>query len=472
MKRYLGAFVVACAIFVCGDLFAWDNHMMFSKLIFSRDTGLSEKVKAESLQAFIEAEKKNIAAMLGEDEAWLRANLASYAPLPDSLVFKGSASGEALRREFFQALRINPGLPCPLYLQLMPGERHTRAALPHRAVATYDFDIPNPPFEKLNEGEMLGSVDVLATATDEPDYGLDLGLYEDNNTAWGKTYGFGTQPFGNPVYAFGTQAPFHMAFYHENFIINLAASFIKRASVEYRFHEFSSLAALAFKTGHPYWGYRFAGWALHYVQDAAQLYHAVMLPGISTYRLLRAVILKDDQDKNLLLSEVSNKHVVYEDYQYDAMKALTGSGDFKNSILAALTDVNHDKEVPEFYEQYMRDVVTAGVAGRRSRTDTTIVRSFPARYISDPSYIYATTEPGIDLYAFLKAAPEKQKEMDAELSLVFRDMGSYSRKYISWLKAGRPAGGAGGGSLTWMIGAAAVLVLLAAYLVMRRRKAA
>jgi hypothetical protein len=49
----------------------------------------------------------------------------------------------------------------------------------------------------------------------------------------------------------------------------------------YRAGLYAELAEGAFATGHPYWGYRFLAWSLHYVQDLTQPWHTVFLPGFS-----------------------------------------------------------------------------------------------------------------------------------------------------------------------------------------------
>ena len=44
-------------------------------------------------------------------------------------------------------------------------------------------------YVRLNEGDLVSPFCVLCTANDEPDYGFDLGLFEDNNTPFGAKYG-------------------------------------------------------------------------------------------------------------------------------------------------------------------------------------------------------------------------------------------------------------------------------------------
>ncbi len=55
-------------------------------------------------------------------------------------------------------------------------------------------------YAELKPGEAVPVIDVVATASDEPDHGFDIGLWEDSGTPYGRLYGFGKQPFGaNPA---------------------------------------------------------------------------------------------------------------------------------------------------------------------------------------------------------------------------------------------------------------------------------
>ena len=94
----------------------------------------------------------------------------------------------------------------------------------------------------------------------------------------GARYGFGTQPFGDARFEYSSQAPFHIGYYHESALIYRAAPFLARTYPEMRVQQYLGLARFAFESGHDYWGYRFLGWALHYVQDLTQPYHSKALP--------------------------------------------------------------------------------------------------------------------------------------------------------------------------------------------------
>ena len=51
---------------------------------------------------------------------------------------------------------------------------------------------------------------------------MDIGLFADNGTDFGQGYGFGIQPFGNPNLEYSSQAPFHMGFYHLDWLTRTA----------------------------------------------------------------------------------------------------------------------------------------------------------------------------------------------------------------------------------------------------------
>src|SRR5208337_3145112 len=81
----------------------------------------AKPVKVESLDAFLAAEEKDLAAVLAKEEAWARENLVWYKPLPAALAFKATGNQKDLRQRFCYAIRINPHAPFALYYMLLPG---------------------------------------------------------------------------------------------------------------------------------------------------------------------------------------------------------------------------------------------------------------------------------------------------------------------------------------------------------------
>lgn len=444
MKQRLFVLLYACAMLVPSSAFAWTNHTIISSLIFSDDPGLSKKIPAETLTRFITSERKGLASALAAEEQWLREHLYYYPQRPDSLSFNPDLPAGELKASFLRAIRVNPTMPLPLYVQPAPGRKHSRDALPVSMVSIIPVQIPNGPFEKLRTREKVTAYDVLCTASDEPDYGLDVNLYENNRSSFGKEYGFGVQPWGNDAYAYGTQAPFHMGFFHENPLIAAAAPFSQKSLAEYRFHLYAALSSFAFRTGHQYWGYRFAGWALHYLQDSLSIYHERMLPGVSTPSIIQVAVSGNDSAKSGFLNSVSNKHYIYEDYAFYAVTTLLSAGSRNDPLLTALGDRSRDASIEPVTPLYIRDVTGALSESRSDRIDALVVSSFPAKFISDPAYTYGTTEPAIDLFSFLrKNNAERFRTLNASYRDVFIDLGAYSRAFVSWVSSADTSASAG-----------------------------
>ncbi len=286
-------------------------------------------------------------------------------------------------------------------------------------------------FVALVKGERVAALDVLATHVDEPDWGLDIGLWEDNGTPWGKRYGFGKQPFGNPALEFSSQAPFHIGIYHEAGILYAAAPFLKRTYPEYRIHLYRSLARHAFASGHPYWGWRFAAWGMHYVQDLTQPYHAALLPGLSVARMLsinalRVIGIPGPVDRAVVL--VSNRHLALENYQFEAMRRAYVENRLDDPLIAAARPAPGSSD-PVYSSRSPRDVISVESNAAAEEADRVIAANVPEKYVSDPTYVFYETEPDIDLAALLEGSPAAAA-MRGLIAARFSRFGAHSRSYI------------------------------------------
>ncbi|MDQ2734718.1 MAG: phospholipase [Pseudomonadota bacterium] len=437
MSLLARAAAFAALAWVAGPASAWNNHALgtWPALAPMAELKALAPVAAESLQSFLAADGRGIAAVLTQEEAWARRNVPTYPPRPGALAFRSEgASGDLLAR-FVAATRINPRARFALYLQLAPGaERNGRLRLPASAVTTFEHSESSrlDTFVALLEGEPVPVIDVIASASDEPDYGLDIGLWNDDATAFGNAYGFGKQPFGNPAVAFSSQAPMHMGFFHEAKIVYAAAPFLRRTYPEYRVHLWRSLAAEAFRSGHPYWGWRFAGWALHYVQDLTQPYHARVLPGAGTLRMMwiNALDLAGMHTaKDRVVALVTNRHLALENYQlhwlYQALLR-------KNMNDAALTALRSGAEAAQPYtDASLRQTISRQSYEAADTIDAALVAALPPRYTSDPAYIVGVTEPDLDLYAAMaKAGPSARAALERAMLPLLGHFGAYSRSFI------------------------------------------
>jgi hypothetical protein len=432
------------AILVPSFAFAWDNHDQLSAVSLAGEEWAKSEVTVEGLDTFLAEVKTDLAPALAKIEKQARADYPRYMPLPASLEFDPASTGEALRASFIGAIRINPTVPLALFLQVPAGgSRAGRPDLEISAADPYGGDIPNPPFVSLKEGERVTALEVVETASDEPDFGLDIGLFTDNGTEWGARYGFGIQPFGNPKLSYGSQAPFHMNFANESGVIHALAGFTAESFVGYRYDLYSALARLAFSRGHPYWGWRFAGWALHYVQDTTQPYHSSLLPAKTTFGILALNAFGSKQDKDAALTLLSNRHLLLETYQYSVMAAW--KGDYTASPLyAALRGLPGSRILAADLsgKGWLLGKVAKRARSRGRELDRAIGEDFPAKYVSDPGFDYGAWQadnPGVyDPRADLLArAPDKAPAFDAVVAKSLEETGAVAREFLASFLPGR-----------------------------------
>jgi hypothetical protein len=391
-------FLLLLLLFPETAVMAWSEHPLISRPVVEslpevRDANV---VQVESLDSFLLGEAKGLAQLLSEEEAWARANLSWYAPLPGSLVFRDDGNPGDIRKRFCHAVRINPCIVFPLYRQPVPGEEdREKPMLPLTGISMLKdtSDWSDTAFVKLKAGEPVRPIEIVVSATDDPDLlGLDIGLFEDNGTDFGKVYGFGRQPFGNPNLEYGSQARFHMGFYHESGIIYAFAGFLKKTYPEYRIHLYKRLAQFAFATGHPYWGWRFTGWGLHYLADLAQPYHAVALPGVGTAKALWINTLDKagiHQPKADAVQLVSNRHLALEKFTQIILKRAYRNGETDHPVLAVLRStepgIPYDDTVP-------RQVVARAAHARAEETDRILEECMPRKFVSDPTFELGNSE--------------------------------------------------------------------------------
>jgi len=424
---------------IAPQAWAWGNHSFPAYRAFEKmpEVANAAPVTVEPLDAFLKAEEKTIEALLASQEAWAMANFEKFQARPAALAFTAdpSRSDDARRLAFLMALRVAPNSRFALYYQPDPQATvEASALLPYNTVNTLP-EQPNSTYRyvALKAGEKIAPLAVIASASDEPDYGLDINLWDDSPSDWGKVYGFGVLPFGNPALYYSTQAPFHMGFLHESKVLYMAAPFLKRTFPLLRSHQYSTLSALAFRTGHAYWGWRFAGLSLHYLQDLTQPYHASLAPGNSTFKLMGANALamagmsgmKDD-----MIILLSNRHLALEKYQTELLhNAARNKKD--TAIEQALRSLDKDSSYPEWSNTYVRDVVSKQASDSGSELAKTLVGAMPAGFVSDPTFDFGVKESGVVLVNELaKSDPAARAKLDASIATLLSNFGAHSRNAV------------------------------------------
>lgn len=439
VKRFALALISLMGL-ATGNALAWSNHSYAAYRAFEKmpEVANAAPVVVEPLEVFLKAQEKPIEDLLASQENWARTHLEVYPPLPAALTFRASTtrSSEARRLAFLMALRVAPNSKLALYLQPDPSSPPPASAtlLPHSAVHT----LPEQPnssirFVGAKAGDQAQPLSILASATAEPDYGMDINLWSDSPSEWGKAYGIGKLSFGNPALYFSTQAPFHMGFYQENPVIYWAAPFIKKTFPLLRIHQYSSLAILAFRTGHTYWGWRFTGLALHYVEDLTQPYHASLAPGNSAVKLIAInalALMGLPRYKDEMVVLLSNRHLALEKYQnqliYNA--ALTKRD---TAVEKALRNGDKDTSYPAWTDLYARDVVSLQAYAYGPKLTEILVNALPPRYVSDASFDFGVNESGIDLLAELSHQDvDKRARLENALAELMGNFGAHSRNVL------------------------------------------
>lgn len=423
---------------------AWSGHALCTwQALVPLPELAAQPLRAEPLERYLQAQAGALETLLAEHEAWARQQLPGYAPRPEALAFRAQADGEP-RARFLKALRLNVGSRLPLFLQLRPGEAASRPELPWSEVTPLSSGrgARENRFVALADGERVSAAEVLATASAEPDYGLDLNLFADNGSEQGRLYGFGKQPFGNSALDYATQAPFHMGFHHEAAVVFAAASFLRRTHPEERVALFLALARQALGSGHAYWGWRFAGWALHYVQDLTQPYHARVVPGVGATRLIAtnlAALAGFEGPKNAAVTRVSNRHTVLEAYQFRRLVTAYTRGEPQDPLLAALRDASQDAGAGPFELSQLRARVSREAFDAADELDAQIERSFPPRLGSDTTVTLGNEITGIDLPAVALAhSATEQARLEQRLAERLQRLGLYTRALVRALPPARP----------------------------------
>src|SRR5205085_10057498 len=185
-------------------------------------------------------------------------------------------------------------------------------------------------------------------------------------------------------------------------------------------------------TGNEYWGWRFAGWGLHYLQDLGQPYHARVLPGVSVPRMLwingldLAGMHGPKQDAVQL---VTNRHFALENFERQWMRAAQAAPNVADVGAQALRDTTLDRLA--YADDWPRQVVTKQANAAADAIDAALVASLQPRYTSDPAYVFGVTGSGVDTHAELGAsAPASREALKRAIAPLLGNVGSSSRAYV------------------------------------------
>lgn len=425
--RGLSAAFCLLLVSLPGSVMAWSNHSLGSALALQGLASMQQApaVEVEALEDFLRAEASGLQVLLDQQEAFALANFPGYPARPAALRWQVEGEG-ARQRDFLKALRVSPQIKLANFVQALPGHPGgARARLSAQQVMVYkQVNIWSEwHFLAVQPGDSLKPLVVLASAADEPDYGHDINLFSDNPGEVGSQYNFGVQPFGDARFEYSSQAPFHIGYYHEDAIVFAAGPFLTRTYPEWRAFQYFGLARYAFEHGHGYWGYRFMGWGLHYIQDLTQPYHAKVLPGVETPDLIWTAA-KDaagfPKDKQAAIARVANRHTALEKFQLKWLQQLLRDGENASPLLQAYAQADKDASYPAFDSGYLRNVVSAQAFARADQLDALLAQSLTA----------AEQAPGFSASNQLAVEPAPSAELNALLIELLGNFGAHSRNAV------------------------------------------
>ena len=431
--RRANTLLVTLAVSILFQSAAWgwsDHSSLVWPLLREQPQLVEQRVVAEPLADFVRAERVGIAKTLAQVEAWAVDTIEHYPPTPEGLLWQ--AENEPTVDRFLAAIRVNPLLPYGLFVDVSP----ERVAPDGDALDWSDLSFLSggsaqapARYWPLQAGQPVSIAEVVSGASDEPDFGMDIGLFEDNGTEFGERYGFGKQPFGNPNLDYGSQAPFHMGFYHLDWLTRTAQPDLLRTYPLWRIALFGELAELAFTTGHDYWGWRFLGWGLHYVGDLTQPYHAIPLPGVGTVDALWSVVQGKTGE---LVQLVSNRHGVIESYQYQRLTRALDAEEWRAPLLRAVSD--HGSLEPVIYTTFVMNLTADSVAAADA-FDAAIAQHVPARFVSDPTFEWTGSGYERDIISLVREqmGDDAIEHMDAT---VIAQLKRFSRVASRWIARG------------------------------------
>ncbi|PJZ75684.1 phospholipase [Leptospira neocaledonica] len=379
------------------------------------------KVKVESLEDFLLKEQDKLIPLMRDMEKEANLDYDKYAPLPEALVFKGG-DRKTIRNHFLRALRLNTGTPLGYFLQNFPGYPLPGKKSDPMTVSIYgEKDLKQDyEFYDIRIGDFVSPLEVLATAGDEPDFGLDLNLFEDNGESFGKDYGFGIQSFGDSKIYYATQVPFHIGYYHESPIIFAAAGFLTRTYPKYRVYQFMTLSRYAFQTGHTYWGYRFLGWGMHYVVDLTQPYHSRVLPNFGTISMLwinLKAILGFESAKNDAIDRIASRHTTIEKYHFSTLRNAYQSKNLTHPFIVSVKETDFDNSYGKYDNSYIVNIVTQQSYDISDRIDTLIDESNLLKGFSEGKLLPEINQKSLG-------------DLDSTITEHMKSVGSHIRNYV------------------------------------------
>jgi hypothetical protein len=354
--------------------FAWDTHSLVTDRALARpDVALPDAVPVEPIEALLAA--PGLAAVFDGFDTWeFDRGSTRYAA---TTLTEPTWSG------FLAATRLNAKAPLPYVQVLLPDVPHPGGELGIRDVSAVVDPMVPLDMVYVPAGPTMSARAILDTYCDEPDWGMDRELFAI------PAYGYGEQPYGRAT-GDSSIAPFHLEFDHENGLVRAFAPQLTEGMAKDRVELFVRLSRFAFASGHPYWGWRFAAWATHYVEDLAQPYHSKALPSVGGGYYWRYVVSPAKTRMQEKATQwATNRHGLYEGFvSWELQQSYLDDDPARDALAARLSGGDATWGAKD--GTALVDAVTTEAADHARVIDETIAKAFGKHRTSDWRYDLAT----------------------------------------------------------------------------------
>lgn len=141
-------------------------------------------------------------------------------------------------------------------------------------------------------------------------------------------------------------------------------------------------------------------------------------------------------DRNGALMLLSNRHLVLENYAYEALKDATGPSRVTfETALAGTGGGAAPRPAPSYRRMWLYGVAAMGGYAAASELDTIVAHAFPARYVGDPTFDYGLArEQGSDPWdPYTGLLAESRARLDGALAKRYQALGGEIRSYVAYV---------------------------------------
>ena len=241
---------------------SWNTHSLISRFAasgnFSSNPG--SLIKVVPMESFLQNCQEELEGLSRDVRGRIYSRLGIEQIIDkENTVIKSPS-------DFIWSFRLNPGTEIN-YVRVFEVERSN-------FTMSHDSSRDGPPghsYIPTSLGSDISALEIYCTFSDEPDWGMDQDIFSCPD------YSMGRPPFG-PRSGKSSQAAFHMGFPHEHRFFYRAIPGLARSLLPIRAAMGFDLAKIAFRGGFDYWGWRFAAWGAHYLQDITCPFHCCPFP--------------------------------------------------------------------------------------------------------------------------------------------------------------------------------------------------